>query len=122
MIVEDETIVALNLAEELKSLGYEICEMVVTGEKAIDIAQQEDPDFILMDIILAGQISGIEAAIFIRERKIIPIIFTTGCNDEGTQGLSREVEPLAYLTKPIVSEEVDNIIKRHIKSMERWFK
>lgn len=101
MIVEDEAIVALNMKSELSDMDYEICKLVTSGEDAVKNVEHEKPDVILMDIILNGKISGIEAAREIRSRHNIPIIFLTGCEDETTRELAEEVDPVDYLIKPV---------------------
>lgn len=106
MIVEDEFLVAMSLKHELSNLGYEICKLVGSGEVAIKNAEQEKPDIVLMDIILKGEMNGIEAAKKIRSHHDIPIIFVTGCEDEGTRKLAKDVGPVAYFTKPIETEEL----------------
>ena len=57
MIVEDEIIQAMSLKSDLIGMGYEVCELVSTGEDAINKAEQEKPDIVLMDIILKGEVA-----------------------------------------------------------------
>ncbi|HEY9668560.1 MAG TPA: response regulator, partial [Coleofasciculaceae cyanobacterium] len=81
LVVEDENIIALNLKENLESLGYIVVAIVVSGEKAIEKATQLRPDLVLMDIRLKGSIDGIEAAGQIWEHLSIPVIYVTGHSD-----------------------------------------
>jgi len=82
LIVEDETINAISLRMALKRLGYTFCELVSTGEQAVRVAEQENPDLVIMDINLAGEMDGIKAAEIIRSQRDVPIIFLTGYTDE----------------------------------------
>ena len=115
MIVEDEAIVALNMKSELSDMDYEICKLVTSGEDAVKNVEHEKPDVILMDIILNGKISGIEAAREIRSRHKIPIIFLTGCEDEGTRELAEEVDPVDYLIKPVEIYDLGLVIDKALQ-------
>ncbi|HNO71553.1 MAG TPA: response regulator, partial [Bacteroidia bacterium] len=75
LVVEDESIVARDIQQSLKKLGYEVLDICGTGEDAMAKAEQLKPDLILMDIMLKGAIGGIEAADYIRSKFNIPIIF-----------------------------------------------
>jgi len=106
LIVEDEAFSAMFLRDALSCEGYQICDTVATGEGAIAIAENKRPDIILMDIRLAGELDGIEAASRIRQKNKIPIIFTTGHSDEKIAARARKVDPVAYLIKPIDIDEL----------------
>jgi CheY-like chemotaxis protein len=118
MIVEDEIITAMTMKSSLSRLGYEICEFVTSGEASIENVEQEKPDIVLMDIILDGRISGIEAAEEIHSRYDIPIIFVTGCQDEGTKELAKEVGPVEYLIKPVETEDLKLSIEKALQRKE----
>ncbi len=118
MIVEDEAIVALEMKSSLSSIGYETCKIVNSGKKAIDGVEQEKPDIVLMDIIIKGEMDGIEAAREIRSRHDIPIIFTTGCEDEETRKRAEEVKPIAYLIKPVETEDIKLAIEKALEIHE----
>ena len=77
LIVEDEAIVARDLQGRLKRLGYDVCGIVATGADAIAAAVQHRPDLVLMDIVLKGDMDGIEAAQVINRDHQIPIVFLT---------------------------------------------
>ncbi len=110
LIVEDEVLIAMYLAMELKQAGYEVCKQVATGEEAVIIAQEEAPDVILMDIRLAGEIDGIEAARQIQACSEIPIIFMTGYSNNAVEERARKLNPLAYCAKPIRIYEIQSIL------------
>lgn len=101
LVVEDEIIIAMCLAMELEQAGYQICQTISTGEEAVEIVQQHPPDVILMDIRLAGELDGIEAARQIQASSPIPIIFMTGYPDKTIEEQARAVNPLGFFTKPV---------------------
>ena len=84
LIVEDESIVAKDIAQSLKKLGYNVIETASSGEAAVIIAEEKKPDLVLMDIMLKGEMSGIDAANIIHEKSNIPVIFLTAYADEST--------------------------------------
>jgi CheY-like chemotaxis protein len=110
LVVEDEAITALALELGLTDAGYAVCKKVVTGEEAITSAKQEHPDVILMDIRLAGEIDGIEAAQQIRASASIPIIFMTGYPEKNLAERAEQVNPLGYFIKPINLHDLKPII------------
>ena len=75
LVVEDESIVSKDIQHSLKKLGYNVVGAASTAEKAIELAKLENPDIVLMDIMLKGDMNGIEAAGVIREQCAIPVIF-----------------------------------------------
>lgn len=105
LVVEDESIVAKDIQNSLKKLGYTVPSVENSGEDAIDAANQHRPDLILMDIMLKGDISGIEAAEQIKNRYQIPVIFLTAYADESTLSKAKVTEPYGYIIKPF--KEID---------------
>lgn len=105
LVVEDEAIVAKDIQNSLKKLGYNVPSVENSGEDAIESAGQHRPDLVLMDIMLKGQISGIEAADQIKKRYEIPVIFLTAYADESTLSKAKVTEPYGYIIKPF--KEID---------------
>ncbi len=105
LVVEDESIVAKDIQNSLKKLGYAVPAVVNSGEDAIDAAGEHRPNLILMDIMLKGDISGIEAAEQIKNRYRIPVIFLTAYADESTLSKAKVTEPYGYIIKPF--KEID---------------
>lgn len=84
LVVEDEIIIAMEIAERLKAMGYEVMRIVSNGQMAIENAIREEPDLILMDIMIQGEIDGIETATKIRSFSDIPVIYLTANADDST--------------------------------------
>ncbi|MEQ8323679.1 MAG: response regulator [Vicingaceae bacterium] len=105
LVVEDESIVSKDIQMSLKNLGYNICGSSATGEEAIHIAKETTPDLILMDIMLNGKLTGIEAAHLIKQELDVPIIYLTAYADESTLSKAKITEPYGYIIKPF--EEID---------------
>lgn len=113
LLVEDEFLIAIGLEYKLKQEKYEIVKIVPSGEKAVEFVHTQTPDLILMDIRLAGEIDGVEAAIQIRDFSSIPIIFMTGYSLSEIKNRVNSIRPLGYLAKPIIVSEVNSIINTH---------
>lgn len=106
LIVEDEGIVAADLQDRVVSLGYDVVGIAGTGEAAVELAREHEPDAILMDILLKGPMDGIEAANLIRESLHIPIVFLTANSDRETLERAKLAEPFGFLLKPFVEQEI----------------
>ncbi len=130
LIVEDEKIIALDLQRRLERFGYSVIGMASDGLEAISLARERSPDIILMDIMLAGSMDGIEAAKQIRAQLAIPVIFLTAYTDEKTLERAKEVEPFGYILKPFKERELyttidialyKNSIDKKLRKQERLF-
>jgi PAS domain S-box-containing protein len=106
LIVEDENIVAENLASQLQQQGYTVTALVASGEQAIRQAAETRPDVVLMDIRLRGETDGIQAAAEIRAQFDLPVIYMTGYSDEATLQRAHLTEPFGYLLKPFEAREL----------------
>ncbi|MEA2062324.1 MAG: response regulator [Gemmatimonadota bacterium] len=106
LVVEDQILVAENLREVLNSLGHEVCSIAVSGKKAIELAKKEKPGLVLMDIVLKGEMDGIEAAEQIRQHLDIPVVFCTAHSDAETLKRSKLAEPFGYIIKPLEGKEL----------------
>ncbi|OLP17955.1 hypothetical protein BST81_12950 [Leptolyngbya sp. 'hensonii'] len=111
LIVEDELLIAHNLARSLKKLGYQIVDVVSSGDAAIQSAAIKKPDLVLMDIVIKGELDGIETAAKIRQSYDIPIVFITAYADDETLGRAAEVSAYGYILKPFKEKEVHIVIK-----------
>jgi len=115
LIVEDESIVALDIQTRLEAHGFDVIDIVSTGSRAIDCALNENPDLILMDINLKGSIDGIETASLIKRQLDSPIIFLTAFADEKTLKKARISDASGYILKPFRESELLITIELAIK-------
>ena len=107
LIVEDEVIVAMELANRLGRLGYEVIGITERGEEAVVLARERRPDLVLMDIRLAGPMDGIEVAEQIRRDCDIPVIYLTAHSDGDTLERAKHSAPSGYLRKPFDERELE---------------
>jgi CheY-like chemotaxis protein len=116
LIVEDELLVAWHLESLTRELNFEVCGLVPDGDGAIEQAIDLDVDLVLMDIRLAGQMDGIEAARRIREQRDTPIIFITAHGDAATRAHVERVLPgTPVLARPITAERLKEAIASVMK-------
>ncbi|MFH2133333.1 MAG: PAS domain S-box protein [bacterium] len=106
LIVEDEAIIAMEIESDLKRLGYEVTSIVDSGKKAIQKAEIEKPDLVLMDIRIKGELDGIQAAEVIRTQYDIPVIFATAYLDEERIRRAKLTMPFGYILKPIQERDL----------------
>lgn len=119
LIVEDESIVAKDIQHSLKKLGYTVVGICSTGEDAIRTAEELKPDLVLMDIMLKGDMSGIEAAAQIREKYNLPVIYLTAYADESTLSKAKVSEPYGYIIKPFKEIDLHTSIEMAIYKHEK---
>lgn len=105
LVVEDESIVSKDIQHSLKKLGYNVVGAASTGERAIELAKSEKPDIVLMDIMLKGEMNGIDTADVMKSEFGIPVIFLTAYADDSTLSKAKVTEPYGYIIKPF--KEVD---------------
>ncbi|MCA1808188.1 MAG: response regulator [Kiritimatiellia bacterium] len=106
LIVEDESIVAKDIEASLLAMGYTVAGMVATGEDAVARALELQPDLVLMDVMLKGDMDGIEAAGKIRMSCRIPVVYLTAYTDEDTLRRAKVSEAFGYLLKPFEENEL----------------
>lgn len=119
LIVEDERMIALNLKENLESLGYSVVGIADSGETAIRQATEYSPDLVLMDICLKDEMDGIEAAGQIWERLAIPAIYVTGHSDTRTLERTKMTAPFGYILKPVTEQALHVTIETALQRYER---
>jgi class 3 adenylate cyclase len=100
LIAEDENIIAKDIANTLKRLGYSVAGSARTGKEIISKAEELKPDLVLMDIVLDGEMTGIEAAEKIMSTYDIPVIYLTALADDETLHKAKITEPFGYVLKP----------------------
>lgn len=106
LLVEDEGIVAHDLQETLTRLGYKVSGIASEGVQAVKMAQELQPQLVVMDVSLRGEIDGIQAARLIQERSRVPVIFLTGHSDPATLHRAVLTGPLGYIVKPFQEVEL----------------
>jgi len=111
LIVEDEAVTAMAIRKQLMNLGYSICGIAQTAELTVQKAMEEKPDLILMDIKLAGRRTGIDAAVEIKARSDIPVIYLTAFSNDDYISEAKKTEPYGYILKPVREQELKTAIE-----------
>jgi two-component system, response regulator PdtaR len=101
LIVEDEAVISLSLCEVLGLVGLDVVGVAANVTDALCIAENTHPDLAIFDIHLQGQRDGIEGARLLRQRFNVPVVFMTANGDQDMRARASEIEPAAYLTKPV---------------------
>ena len=110
-IVEDEHIVAWDIKETLEKLGHTVVDRVVSGAEAIRSAQINQPDLVLMDIRLEGEMDGITAGSEIYHQLNIPIVYLTAHADAQTLNRATLTNPFGYIVKPFQAQSLQSTIQ-----------
>lgn len=130
LVVEDEIIVAEDIRRSLQNMGYNIPVTVSKGEDAIKTAGENNPDLVLMDIVIEGKMDGIQTAEQIRSRYNIPVVYLTAYSDIKTLERAKITEPFGYIIKPFKERELNiNIeialykhrMEKKLKESKEWF-
>ncbi|HWQ47491.1 MAG TPA: response regulator [Methanosarcina sp.] len=123
LVVEDEHIVAMGIKKMLKNLGYTVTGVASSGEDAISKAESTFPDVVLMDIMLKGDMDGVEAAREIRERFDVPVVYLTAYSDNKILERAKSTEPFGYIIKPFDEKDLYSSIEvalhRHREEKEK---
>lgn len=130
LVVEDESVAAWYLQEALENLGHQVVANAMSGEEALEEVDQTQPDLVLMDIRIQGDIDGIGVAQQIRSRFDIPVVYLTAHADDSTLKRAIATNPFGYLVKPFQEREVHTTIeialRRHqlekrSEDTKQWF-
>jgi PAS domain S-box-containing protein len=111
LVVEDEAVVAKNIGKELSELGYGVCGLAACGEDALKIAAETHPDLVLMDIVLNGELDGVETTQKIHEQMDVPVVYMTAYADDHTLERAKKTAPFGYLLKPYEERELHTTIQ-----------
>jgi CheY-like chemotaxis protein len=111
MIVEDEELVGMAIQAHLESVGYAVPLLASSGEEALSRFRELEPDLVLMDIHLKGNMSGIEAASRIKDTYHIPVIYLTAYSDAATLEFAKQTEPYGYIVKPVDERSLEASIE-----------
>ena len=111
LVVEDESIVAMDIKHRAEGMGYKVMGIASSGEEAISKTGEFQPDLILMDIVLKGKMDGVQAAQIIREKYDIPVVYLTAYSDEKTLGRAKLTGPFGYIIKPFEDRELHSAVE-----------
>lgn len=129
LIVEDESIVAMDIKHRAEGLGYLVTAVTPSGEESLEKVAENRPDLVLMDIVLKGEMDGIEAAQKIRDAYDIPVVYLTAYSDERTLKRAKITQPFGYIIKPFEDRELHSAVEvalyKHqmeikLKESEKW--
>ena len=116
MIVEDESITAMSMADLLDMWGYDVCEPAPSGEDALKVAERERPALAILDIKLRGDMSGIELAAMLKERFRIPGVFISGYADEHIRKQAEDAGAAGYILKPFDLAHLKTVLEQVLNS------
>lgn len=100
LVVEDEALIALDIERAVAALGYVVAGSAASGEEALETAEREHPDIVLMDIHLKGELDGIEAAARLRAQCRVPVVYLTSHSDDATLERAVRSRPYGFVLKP----------------------
>jgi PAS domain S-box-containing protein len=130
LVVEDERVVADDIAESLARMGYDVVGTAASSTECLAHAERQCPDLVLMDIRIEGNLDGIETAQLLRSRFDVPVIFLTAFADEATVTRAKKTEAHGYILKPFRAGELRSAVEialyKHameleLKLREHWF-
>jgi len=130
LVVEDERIVAEDIQRSLGNIGYTVSDVVSSGIEALKHIEEVRPHLVLMDIVIRGEMNGIETAETIRSQFDIPVVYLTAYADESTLEKAKVTEPFGYILKPFNDRELQSTIEmalykhrmeKKLRESEAWF-
>lgn len=129
LLVENENIVARDIENILREMGYDVLSVLSRGKEVVDKAEELQPDLVLIDVRLQGEIDGVEAADRIYREFNIPVVYLTAYADEITMERAKLTEPFGYILKPFEERELQTSIEMalykykmemRLKEREQW--
>ncbi len=111
LIIEDEPLIAEDIADLCKLNGYEVCETIYNAAAALSAIQTHQPNLVLIDINLQSTIDGVDIAEHLKRNYMIPFIFITSYADKHTLAKAREVGPVGYIVKPFSKAQLYSTIE-----------
>jgi DNA-binding NarL/FixJ family response regulator len=112
LIAEDEVLIAEDIKEICEEAGYEVKSVCYRGAEAIEALDNDEFDFAIFDINLEDELTGLDMAIHIKQKKIqLPYIFLTSYSDAATLNAAKEVHPMGYVVKPFKKEQLLSTIE-----------
>ena len=110
MVVDDESLIAMALNDQLEYLGHDVVATASSGQEALDLAGEHQPDLVLMDVYLGGGLDGLDAAERINDARATPIIILTGFPDKALIERGRSCGVVAHLLKPIDIDDLRDAV------------
>lgn len=111
LIVEDEMLIGANISLQLQQLGYNVIGLVPRGDEALELISHQQPDIILLDINLKGELDGIETALIMQKKHDIPIIYLTANVDQANFNRAKQTHPYAFISKPYKKLDLQRAIE-----------
>ncbi|TVQ09447.1 MAG: DNA-binding response regulator [Bacteroidetes bacterium] len=111
LIVEDEMVIGANISLQLSRFGYEVTGIVPRGEEALVHVRENQPDIVLLDINLKGNIDGIQTAELMQKEHDIPVIYLTANADDAHFNRAKATHPYAFISKPYKSLDLKRAIE-----------
>src|SRR5688572_1615359 len=111
LIVEDEQVVAHDIALSLRALGYHVTKVTSSADECFSAVQEELPDLVLMDIHIDGDVDGVHAARELHQRFQLPVIFLTAYADDATMTRAKETAPIGYVIKPFRRSDLKSAVE-----------
>jgi len=111
LVVEDEGVVARDIQRTLENLGHDVPWVASSAEEAMRISSEQHPSLVLMDIVLQGEMDGMEAAEYIRTHLDIPVVYLTAYADDRVLQRAKVTEPFGYILKPFQERELHSVIE-----------
>ncbi|MBF0287267.1 MAG: response regulator [SAR324 cluster bacterium] len=130
LIVEDEVFIALGIKKQLENFGYYVLGIASSGDEALSKIVEARPDLVLMDIVIKGEMDGIEVAKRIHDQFEIPIIYLTAYSDHANLQRAKTTEPFGYLLKPFNDRELQitieialykDRVQKRMTDQQRWY-
>ncbi|HAP43497.1 MAG: hypothetical protein A2087_10115 [Spirochaetes bacterium GWD1_61_31] len=112
LLVEDEAMTVMLMKLLLRKLNHEDVQAVASGEKALALIDQWPPELVLMDILLAGKLDGIDTTIELRKRLDVPVVYTTGYDSGEVRQRAEASGAAAYLLKPVSKDDLARMISQ----------
>ncbi len=130
LIVEDEAIIAMDLAQRLEDYGYAVSGIAASSDQAIVLFEATGPDLVMMDVVIRGGRDGIETAAVLQAKRDVPVIYLTAFRDEATLCRAPDTAPYGYLLKPFRPDDmraaievalVKHGMESRLRQSEQWF-
>lgn len=117
LIVEDDKLLALVEERLVERLGFEVVGTAASGEDAVSLVRENQPDIILMDISLKGEMDGIDAVEIIRKKYNTPVIYLSGNSDKFNYERAKKTNFIDYLVKPVTADDLVGPLKKAVSEL-----